>query len=335
MVAEARDGGALVHGRVGAHGARDGAADDRLGDHLAVHAAPGAGGDGRARRAGGRGRGGSCSGSGPRRSSSTTPRRRRTDARAHARRGLDRARRPRRRRVRVRRRDVERVGSRAARGRRVAAWGAARLHRRDGAEDAGARGRDRRRLPHAVDHDTSIRALHAGERRGRHRHRLHVVASIDESDRAAGREGAREIAGMYLANKFQNIRGSADTLLELAGIEDGRAGSGRGGDGARRPARGGRGGDGLAPRQLQADRGHAGGLHRGDRGVPRRGLHARHARALGRGRHEQIRLFGERVLPHVRGVGCGLRIDGERLVELALRLVRRRRSPAPRRRRRS
>jgi 5,10-methylenetetrahydromethanopterin reductase len=46
-----------------------------------------------------------------------------------------------------------------------------------------------------------------------------VVASIHDSDRDAGRDGAREIAGMYLANKFQNIRGSADTLLELAGIE--------------------------------------------------------------------------------------------------------------------
>jgi 5,10-methylenetetrahydromethanopterin reductase len=45
-----------------------------------------------------------------------------------------------------------------------------------------------------------------------------VVASIDASDRRAGRDGAREIAAMYLANKFQNIRGSADTLLELAGI---------------------------------------------------------------------------------------------------------------------
>src|SRR4030095_5691288 len=45
-----------------------------------------------------------------------------------------------------------------------------------------------------------------------------VVASIGE-DRAAGRDGAREIAGMYLANKVQNIQGSADTLLELAGIE--------------------------------------------------------------------------------------------------------------------
>src|SRR5438105_1573668 len=31
-----------------------------------------------------------------------------------------------------------------------------------------------------------------------------VVASIHESDRAAGRDGAREIAGMYLANKVQN-----------------------------------------------------------------------------------------------------------------------------------
>src|SRR5918995_4876732 len=38
-----------------------------------------------------------------------------------------------------------------------------------------------------------------------------VVASIHESDREAGRDGAREIAGMYLANKVQNIRGAADT----------------------------------------------------------------------------------------------------------------------------
>jgi 5,10-methylenetetrahydromethanopterin reductase len=45
-----------------------------------------------------------------------------------------------------------------------------------------------------------------------------VVASIG-ADRDEGRDGAREIAGMYLANKFQNIRGAADTLLELAGIE--------------------------------------------------------------------------------------------------------------------
>ncbi|HEU5212653.1 MAG TPA: LLM class flavin-dependent oxidoreductase [Gaiellaceae bacterium] len=45
-----------------------------------------------------------------------------------------------------------------------------------------------------------------------------VVASIDR-DRDKGRDGAREIAGMYLANKVQNIKGSADTLLDLAGLD--------------------------------------------------------------------------------------------------------------------
>ena len=42
-----------------------------------------------------------------------------------------------------------------------------------------------------------------------------IVASIDE-DRDKGRQGAREIAGMYLANKVQNIQASADVLLECA-----------------------------------------------------------------------------------------------------------------------
>src|SRR5438128_4181822 len=45
-----------------------------------------------------------------------------------------------------------------------------------------------------------------------------IVASIAEN-RDEGRDGAREIAGMYLANKVQNIKGAADTLLELAGLE--------------------------------------------------------------------------------------------------------------------
>jgi 5,10-methylenetetrahydromethanopterin reductase len=45
-----------------------------------------------------------------------------------------------------------------------------------------------------------------------------VVASIAH-DREDGRDGAREIAGMYLANKVQNIKGAADTLLDLAGLE--------------------------------------------------------------------------------------------------------------------
>jgi 5,10-methylenetetrahydromethanopterin reductase len=45
-----------------------------------------------------------------------------------------------------------------------------------------------------------------------------IVASIHASDRDSGRDGAREIAGMYLANKVQNIQGAADTLLDLAGL---------------------------------------------------------------------------------------------------------------------
>lgn len=44
-----------------------------------------------------------------------------------------------------------------------------------------------------------------------------IVASIDE-DRDRGRDGAREIAGMYLANKVQNIQAAADTLLQCAGL---------------------------------------------------------------------------------------------------------------------
>ena len=44
-----------------------------------------------------------------------------------------------------------------------------------------------------------------------------IVASVSE-DRDQGRDGAREIAGMYLANKVQNIQAAADTLLECAGL---------------------------------------------------------------------------------------------------------------------
>lgn len=45
-----------------------------------------------------------------------------------------------------------------------------------------------------------------------------IVASIDR-DRERGRAGAKEITAMYLANKVQNIKGAADTLLELAAID--------------------------------------------------------------------------------------------------------------------
>jgi 5,10-methylenetetrahydromethanopterin reductase len=127
-----------------------------------------------------------------------------------------------------------------------------------------------------------------------------VIASVDESDRAAGREGAREIAGMYLANKFQNIRGSADTLLELAGIEMEELEAV-----AEAMERGGR----LAAKEQVTD-------SLLDRCKPIAGTPEDCIAAIeeyreagcthvmlelwGDRRHEQIRLFGEKVLPHVR-----------------------------------
>jgi 5,10-methylenetetrahydromethanopterin reductase len=44
-----------------------------------------------------------------------------------------------------------------------------------------------------------------------------IVGSIGR-DAMKGKEGAREQAAMYLANKVQNIKGSADVLLECAGL---------------------------------------------------------------------------------------------------------------------
>ena len=127
-----------------------------------------------------------------------------------------------------------------------------------------------------------------------------IVASIDESDRDAGRDGAREIAVMYLANKVQNIQGSADTLLDLAGIEQDEI----------RPVaeameRGGR----LAAKAEVTDAIL-------DKCKPIAGTPADCIAAIeeysdagcthvmlelwGDKRHDQIRLFGEKVLPHFR-----------------------------------
>jgi 5,10-methylenetetrahydromethanopterin reductase len=44
-----------------------------------------------------------------------------------------------------------------------------------------------------------------------------IVGSIARDSRA-GKDGAREMAAMYLANKVQNIKGSADVLLQSAGL---------------------------------------------------------------------------------------------------------------------
>ncbi len=126
-----------------------------------------------------------------------------------------------------------------------------------------------------------------------------IVASIG-ADRDEGRDGAREIAGMYLANKVQNIRGAADTLLELAGIDQEEI----------RPVaeameRGGR----LAAKAQVTN-----ALL--DKCKPIAGTPSECIEAIeeyrdagcthvmlelwGAKRHEQIRLFGEQVLPHFR-----------------------------------
>src|SRR5256714_6097694 len=128
-----------------------------------------------------------------------------------------------------------------------------------------------------------------------------VVASIHESDRDAGRDGAREIAGMYLANKVQNIQGAADTLLELAGIEQ---------DEIRPVADAMEQGGRLAAKAQVSD-----ALLDNCRpiaGTPSDCIEAieeyRDAGCThvmlelwGANRHEQIRLFGEKVLPRFRG----------------------------------
>ena len=126
-----------------------------------------------------------------------------------------------------------------------------------------------------------------------------IVASIGH-DRDAGRDGAREIAGMYLANKVQNIAGAADTLLELAEIDPEEL----------RPVaeameRGGR----LAAKAEVTD-------SLLDRCKPIAGTPSDCIEAIeeyreagcthvmlelwGDRRHEQLRLFGEQVLPHFR-----------------------------------
>jgi 5,10-methylenetetrahydromethanopterin reductase len=126
-----------------------------------------------------------------------------------------------------------------------------------------------------------------------------IVASVAE-DRDEGRDGAREIAGMYLANKVQNIKGSADTLLELANLDQ---------DEIRPIAEAMEQGGRLAAKAKVTDAIL-------DKCKPIAGTPAECIEAIeeyrdagcthvmlelwGANRHEQIRLFGEKVLPHVR-----------------------------------
>ena len=127
-----------------------------------------------------------------------------------------------------------------------------------------------------------------------------VVASIHETDRDQGRDGAREIAGMYLANKVQNIKGAADTLLDLAGLAQ---------DEIRPVAEAMEQGGRLAAKAKVTD-------EILDKCKPIAGTPADCIAAIeeyrdagcthvmlelwGDSRHEQIALFGKEVLPHFR-----------------------------------
>jgi 5,10-methylenetetrahydromethanopterin reductase len=127
-----------------------------------------------------------------------------------------------------------------------------------------------------------------------------IVASIHESDRDVGRDGAREIAGMYLANKVQNIKGAADTLLDLAGLTQ---------DEIRPVAEAMEQGGRLAAKAQVTD-------EILDKCRPIAGTPADCIAAIeeyrdagcthvmlelwGDRRHEQIELFGREVLPHFR-----------------------------------
>ncbi len=126
-----------------------------------------------------------------------------------------------------------------------------------------------------------------------------VVASIDE-DRERGRDGAREIAGMYLANKVQNIQAAADTLLELAGLSQ---------DEIRPVADAMEAGGRLAAKAAVTD--EILQKCKPIAGTPEECIAAieeyREAGCThimlelwGDDRLGQVRLFGERVLPHVR-----------------------------------
>jgi hypothetical protein len=261
--------------------ARDGAAHDRLGDHRRVDAHPGQARWTRASCRRRRARAGSSSASGRRRSSSTTRRRRRRRRSGRcATRSRSRAGRPLGRAVRLRRRHVE--------CRRAGAAADAHAPREVPPVYVAATAPKMQQLAGEIADGASLPSITTpassatrAKRRRRDRRRLHRRRLDPRVDREAGRDGAREIAGMYLANKVQNIQGAADTLLDLAGIEQDeiRPSPRRwSGADASREGRGlGRAASTSAGRS-RARRPTASG----DRGVPRRRLQPRDARALGR-----------------------------------------------------
>ena len=284
MVAQARDGGTLVDGRLRAHGARDGAARRSAGGSSRRSRAT------RCRwrwtRASCRrppGRAASCSASGPRRSSSTTSARRRTKTLG-----------PMRDAVTIVRgvlggepfeyegdtwsASVPGLQEDAHTPREVppvyVAATAPKMQALSGEIADGC-------LTPSITTPAFVRYTRENVA-GRHRHRLHdrrLDPRVGPRCRPRRRAGDRRHVPREQVPEHQGLRRHA---ARAGGDRDGGARARRRGDGAGRTARGEGRGDRLAARPLQADRRDAGRVHRRDRGVPRRRLHARDARALGR-----------------------------------------------------
>ena len=131
-----------------------------------------------------------------------------------------------------------------------------------------------------------------------------IVGSVDRDSRK-GKQGAREMAAMYLANKVQNIKGSADVLLQSAGltfeelqpIADAME---RGGRQAAAQA--------VTDSVLEKTCAIAGTPDECITGIEeyrQAGCSNILLEIWGDNREEQARLFGEAVLPHFRKYGVG------------------------------
>jgi 5,10-methylenetetrahydromethanopterin reductase len=131
-----------------------------------------------------------------------------------------------------------------------------------------------------------------------------IVGSVAR-DAKKGREGAREMAAMYLANKVQNIRGTADVLLQSAGLSMEEIAPI-----AEAMERGGRKAAGAAVTDTVLEKA-APIAGTPDECIARieqyRKAGCTHImlELWGDEREEQARLFGEAVLPHFRQYGVG------------------------------
>ena len=147
-----------------------------------------------------------------------------------------------------------------------------------------------------------------------------IVASIHESDRDAGRDGAREIAGMYLGEQGAEHPGLGGHAARPGRDRAGRDQAGRRGDGAGRAARGQGGGHGRAAgRSASRSPARPTTASRRSRSTSEAGCTHVMLELWGDRRHEQIRLFGEQVLPP-RAL-MALAIDRDRLVDWASKAI--------------